>query len=98
MDLSDNEIVNETDYVNKDKVTGSSFNVGDSVTYNGAPCIVSEGVDSDGDYCLKMLNLAGIFALCDAVKGNTKMTTLNLAKNGLGQSAKRVAEILPTMT
>ena len=51
----------ETDYVNKSEVQGSSFEVGAKVTYEGREMTVSQAPDSDGD--IKMMDLSGVMAL-----------------------------------
>ena len=43
-----------------DLVQGTSFEVGDKVTYKGCGMIVSKGKDSDGE--IKMINLSGVKA------------------------------------
>ena len=47
-------------YVKADLVQGTSFEVGDKVTYKGCEMIVSKGKDSDGE--IKMINLSGVKA------------------------------------
>ena len=60
--MAGNHIVSETDYVKKDKVIGSSYEVGAKVTYEGREMIVSQAPDSDGD--IKMLDYSGLWAIC----------------------------------
>ena len=59
--LARNSLVDETGYVNKSEVQGSSFEVGAKVTYEGREMTVSQAPDSDGD--IKMIDLSGVLAL-----------------------------------
>ena len=59
--LARNSLVDETGYVNKSEVQGSSFEVGAKVTYEGREMTVSQAPDSDGD--IKMMDLSGVMAL-----------------------------------
>ena len=74
IDLSSNNLTGvgtETDYVKASEVQGSSFNVGDEVTYKGQKMIVSKGKDSDGDIKMKTVaDLSGITALADALRAS----------------------------
>ena len=69
--------VTETGYVKASKVQGSSFNVGDEVTYNGQKMIVSEGKDSDGEIKMRTVaDLSGITALADALRVSASLTSV----------------------
>ena len=59
--LARNNLVDETDYVNKSEVQGSSFEVGAKVTYEGRDMTVSRAPNSDG--AIKMIDLSGVLAL-----------------------------------
>ena len=59
--LASNSLVDETGYVNKSEVQGSSFEVGAKVTYEGREMTVSQAPDSDGD--IKLMDLSGVMAL-----------------------------------
>ena len=60
--MAGNYIVLETGYVKKDKVIGSSYEVGAKVTYEGHDMIVSKAPDRDGE--IKMLDYSGLWAIC----------------------------------
>jgi Ran GTPase-activating protein (RanGAP) involved in mRNA processing and transport len=72
----------ETDYVKASQVQGSSFNVGDEVTYKGQKMIVSMGKDHDGEIKMKrntVADLSGITALADALRVSAaSLTQVNL--------------------
>ena len=72
--LASNNLVVETDYVNKSKVQGSSFEVGAKVTYEGREMMVSKVPDSDGE--LKMIDLSGFMALAACVSPRVRQTDL----------------------
>ena len=75
--LASNQMVSETDYVNKSKVQAESFEVGEKVMYEGYEMTVSQAPDRNGD--IKMLDLYAIFALCDALPQMTALTALKCA-------------------
>ena len=63
--LARNSLVDETGYIKKSEVQGSSFEVGAKVTYEGREMTVSKAPDGDGimkDY-IKMIDLSGFMAL-----------------------------------
>ena len=77
--LSSNHLtgVTETGYVKASEVQGSSFNVGDEVTYNGQKMIVSQGKDSDGEIKMKTVaELSGITALASALRVSASLTSV----------------------
>ena len=76
LNLASNKLAGETDYVNATKVQGSSFNVGDKVTYEGREMVISEGKGSDGD--IKMIDMSGIKALADSLAVNASLTALGV--------------------
>ena len=78
----------QTEYIKKDQVQGTSFDVGDEVTYQGRLCVVSKGVDSDGD--LKLHN--------PPAKLSTDMHEVDLSGLGLGAGGATIAAaFLPRM-
>jgi len=69
--LSSNDLtaVHETDYVKARKVQGSSFNVGDTVVYQGREMVVSQGKNKAGNIKMKGLpDLAAINAIADTLR------------------------------
>jgi hypothetical protein len=64
---------NDSTYIKKQECVGSSFNVGDSVEYQGQTRIVAKGVDSDGE-----LKVKGVVTL------DIKMTQANLCSMNIG--------------
>ena len=82
VDLSGNNLVQESSYIKKSECSGPSFNVGDIVVYKGEECSVSKGVDSDGE--LKVLFTAAFAVLAASFKSMPSLTDLGLANNNLG--------------
>ena len=72
IDLSSNNLAGETGYVKANQVQGSSFEVGDKVTYKGLEMIISKGKDHDGD--IKMIDLSGVKALADGIAVSRSLT------------------------
>ena len=60
--MAGNYIVLETGYVKKDKIIGSSYEVGAKVTYEGREMIVNQAPDGDGE--IRMLDYSGLWAIC----------------------------------
>ena len=75
--LSDNRLANETRYVKKSKVEGSSFEVGAKVMYEGREMTVSMAPDSDGD--IKIVDSSGIMALAASLPECKSLTSLECA-------------------
>ena len=75
--LANNNLAGETDYVNKSKVQGSSFEVGAKVTYEGREMTVSEAPNSNGD--IKMVDMSGVFALAAALPEAKSLRLLKCA-------------------
>ena len=76
--LASNKLTgNETGYVKKSKVQGSSFEVGAKVTYEGREMVVSKVPDSDGE--LKMIDLSGVMALAACLPECDRLTSLECA-------------------
>ena len=76
--LASNKLTgNETGYVKKSKVQGSSFEVGAKVTYEGREMTVSMAPDSDGD--IKMYDLSGVMALAACLPECRSLTSLKCA-------------------
>ena len=72
IDLSSNNLAGETGYVKANQVQGSSFEVGDKVTYKGLEMIISKGKDHYGD--IKMIDLSGVKALADGIAVSRSLT------------------------
>jgi len=72
--LARNNLVDETDYVNKSEVQGSSFEVGAKVTYEGREMTVSQAPDIDGD--ITMIDLSGVEALAACLPQCKSLTWL----------------------
>ena len=72
--LESNNLATETDYVNKSKVQGSSFEIGAKVTYEGREMTVRQAPDDDGD--IKMRDLSGVLALAACLPGCKSLTSL----------------------
>ena len=70
-------MVGETDYVNKSKVEGSSFEVGAKVTYEGREMTVSKAPDNDGD--IKMVDMSGVLAFAASLPECKSLTSLKYA-------------------
>ena len=70
-------LAGETDYVNKSKVQGSSFEVGAKVTYEGREMTVSKAPDKDGD--IKMVEMSAVFALAAALPEAKSLRSLKCA-------------------
>ena len=79
IDLSSNNLAGETSYVKATQVQGTSFEVGDKVTYEGREMIVSKGKDRDGE--IKMIDLSGVKALADGIAVSGSLTSINLSEN-----------------
>ena len=75
-------MVSETDYVNKSKVQGSSFEVGAKVTYEGREMTVSQTPDRterDGDD-IRMDDMSGFFALAAALPEAKSLRSIKCAR------------------
>ena len=55
--LGSNNLADETGYIKKSEVQGSSFEVGAEVTYEGREMMVRQAPDSDGG--ITMIDLSG---------------------------------------
>ena len=78
INLSDNDLVSETD-VKADLVQGTSFGVGDEVTYEGREMIIASMKNSDGE--IKLLDLSGVKALADGLATSNSLTSIDMSKN-----------------
>ena len=72
--MSSNSLTGETGYIKATEVQGSSFDVGDQVTYQGREMTISKGKNSDGD--IKMSDLSGIKELASAIAVSSSLTRL----------------------
>ena len=68
-----NNNLTETDYINKSKVQGSSFEVGAKVTYQGREMTVKIKM-LDGE--IKMLDMSGVLALAASLPECKTLTSL----------------------
>ena len=75
--LASNNLSGETDYVNKSKVQGSSFEIGAKMTYEGREMTVSKAPNHVGD--IKMVNMSGVFALAAALPEAKSLRSLKCA-------------------
>jgi hypothetical protein len=76
IDISNNNLVPQSTYIKKAKcyTSGSSFNVGDIVMYEGQECAVLQAADSDGK--LKVRFIAGIVALAKVIQDSESLSKL----------------------
>ena len=81
IDLSSNKLAGETSYVKATQVQGTSFEVGDKVTYEGREMTVSKGKDSDGE--IKMIDLSGVRALADSLAVRGSLTHCDVRHNNI---------------
>jgi hypothetical protein len=88
VNLSSNNLAGETGYVKADRVQGTSFEVGDKVTYEGREMIISKGKDSGGD--IKMIDLSGVKVLAEGIAVSASLTKISLAKNNLGEEGTKI--------
>jgi len=93
LSLAGNDLLGDTDWIKQSEVHGESFEVGAKVVYQGREMTVSTAPNSDGG--LKMIELAGIAALCDALPKMKALTELNLDENTISAA---LAEVLPSTT
>ena len=91
--LARNNLVAETDYVNKSEVQGSSFEVGAEVTYEGRKMTVSQAPDSDGD--IKMMDLSSVMALAASLP-ECGLTSLECAAPKCSPLCQRPLTLLPS--
>jgi hypothetical protein len=95
VNLSSNNLAGETGYVKADRVQGTSFEVGDKVTYEGREMIVSKGKDRDGDIRMIDGGQSGVKAIAEAIRVTASLTSINLKENNLGPAgAKALAPAL----
>jgi len=93
LNLSSNNLTGKTGYIKVTEVSGSSFNVGDQVTYQGREMTISMAKYSGSD--IEMNDLSGIKELASAIAVSGSLTSLNLRCNNIGpEGGKAVAEAL----
>ena len=95
VNLSSNNLAGETGYVKADRVQGTSFEVGDKVTYEGREMIVSKGKDRDGDIRMIDGGQSGVKAIAEAIRVTASLTSIDLSRNNIrDEGAKALAPAL----
>ena len=90
IDLSSNNLAGETDLLGADQVKGTSFEVGDKVTYEGREMIVSEDMKHQGILFIKMIDLSGVKVTAAQARRIAPLPTVRIASAEVGTMAPRM--------
>ena len=79
LNVDSNRLAGQTNHVKASKVGGTSFSVGDAVTYLGVDMIISQGRDGGGD--IKLVDMSGAKALADGIATAPALRCVSIRDN-----------------
>ena len=93
LNLSNNNLAGETEFVQATEVEGNTKEVGTKVIYQGREMTVNQEVhllsmDSYGE--LEMVDLTGVHAIAKALADSASLTRLDVKSNSLGEEGRAV--------